>query len=69
MAFIEINGNNGISIEVEAWNKRTWCELKIDTKKDQIIIEGKQENIIEQLENALEHIRGEFNVSKGNVKY
>ena len=58
MAFIEIDGNNGLSIEVETWNKRTWCELKIDTKKDQIIIEGKQGNIIEELENALEHIRG-----------
>lgn len=59
MAFIEINGNNGISIEVETWNRKVWCELKIDTKKDQIIIEGKQENIIEELENVLEHIKGE----------
>lgn len=57
MAYIEINANNGISIEFENWGSNQTAELKLSNKKDTIVIVGPIMNIVEELKNTLEQAK------------
>ena len=60
MAQIEIDARRkGISLEFETWGSNTTAEFTIIASGGKIMIEAPIQNIIEELENILEHIKGE----------